>query len=150
MVSLELKDDGFEVANTRYAIVLHTDAQLRVADGYCGYTVGAATVAGKYGFTTRELSGCGTWTKTTIFYGCASSHGDGFLAHEMTYQVGASADHVWDHSYDLMLPSKPHAQFNTSPYLLWDYNRNDYHSTVYGSVYVVNSGLAGSYYTCSA
>lgn len=147
MLAAELDANGYDVPKTRYAILMHADAQLH---GDCGYTIGAAYIAGKYGFSTRELPNCQSYggPKTPIRYGCAATNGDAFLAHEMTHMVGASAGHVWDHQYDLMVPSKGSANFNTSPYLLWDHNRNDYHDTVYNSVYVVKSNLPGNYFTC--
>ena len=95
---------------------------------------------------TRVLPGYNGSPDTTVRYGCASTDGDGFLAHESSHQVGAY--HVFDNVNDLMAPTKSHANFTTSPYLLWDYNRDDYHATVYGSVYVVKPGLSGSYFTC--
>lgn len=143
LLAQELANAGFDVSNTRYSVVLHTDAELH-PDG--SYTVGVAQTPGRYGFATRTLPGYNGYPDTTIRYGCASTHGDAFLAHEATHQVGGG--HVSDNSLDLMLPSKPQANFNTSPYLRWDYNLNDYHPTVSGSVYVNGSGLPGNYYTC--
>lgn len=148
MDELDLK--GFNVSNTRYAIVLHAAAQPKPAGctANCGHYVGAAQTPGRYGMTMRlyPASSSTTGSDVAIRFGCNKYNGDAFFGHETTHQVGATH---YDAGYDLMRTSKPkNVSFGTSPYLTWDVNRNVYHTTVYNSVYAVRQGLSGSYYSC--
>lgn len=147
----ELDARGFNVSNTRYAIVLHAAAQPKPAGctGNCGHYVGAAQSPGKYGMTMRVYPASSSATgydEVPIRFGCNTYNGDAFFGHETTHQVGASH---FDSGYDLMRTAKSkNVSFGTSPYLTWDANRTAYHSTVYNSVYVVRQSLSGSYYSC--
>ena len=153
-LAAELADMGYDVSNTRYAVVLHTSAQQRscteTATSYkCSYYVGVASTPGKYGLTTRAYPPYQVYqSEKAIRYGCNTYDGDAFLGHETTHQVGGQ--HVSTTSgYDLMKASKAsNVSFGTSPYLTWDAEKDDYHPTVYGSVYVTRESLPGSYYSC--
>jgi hypothetical protein len=137
----DLGDAGFKATNTKYMAMLSVSGS--PTSGGSTY-VGAAEHGGAYGMTVRYYKSS-TGSLITVRYGCAVD-GDAFLAHEATHMLGAS--HVTDHSNDLMQPSKPRANFNTSPALVWDYQRNNYDTTVRNSGYAATGNLTGTYYTC--
>lgn len=144
----ELINAGFDVSNTRYAVVLDAsdkaeNCRVTTEGTVCGVSGGYAYVAGKYGFTLRSWID-DTGRKYYKRFGCATS-GDVIFGHETTHQIGA--DHVYDHPYDLMTEDSAGDRDYRSG-AVWDAYRDDYQATVYGSVYVVRSGLAGSLYTC--
>lgn len=150
-MAAELGANGFNVSSTRYGAVLHAAATEYSCTGTgCYYYVGAAQIAGKYSLSVRvypNAEGNPKKPEQPVRYGCAKTEGDAYLGHELTHQAGA-ADHVYD-ANDLMLDTKPKGvSLYTSPYLLWDVGRDDYHPTVRGSVYVERSSLPGSYFTC--
>jgi hypothetical protein len=137
----DLGDAGFKAANTKYMAMLSTyGSPTSTGSTY----VGIAEQGGSYGMTVR-FSKSSTGSLVTIRYGCAVD-GDAFMAHEASHLLGAG--HVTDNANDLMKASKPRANFNTSPALVWDYQRNNYDSIVRNSGYVASGNLTGNYYTC--
>lgn len=135
----ELIANGFDVANTKYITMLHADTTKVGTSHY----LGIAEQGGAYGMVVRAYTG--TSPKVYLRYGCTSD-GDVVLAHESTHMLGSG--HVTDTTNDLMYKSKGSGDFNTSPVKVWDYGRNNYHTTALNSAYTANANLSGSYYTC--
>lgn len=133
---------GFSTSSTKYMAVL--DASGQQICSTCGSYVGIAEQGGTYGMTVRSQKSS-TGTLVTIRYGCAVD-GDSIFAHEATHELGAP--HVTDYANDLMQATKPKANFNTSPALVWDYGRNSYDATVRASAYVSLANVTGTYFTC--
>lgn len=88
-----------------------------------------------------------TGNRATYRYGCAVQ-GDVITGHEATHLV-AGGGHVSEGN-DLMNASWGGRYFKGDPPLLWDIGRDDYHDTVHGHSYVIESELGStSFSTCT-
>lgn len=137
----EMTSRGWNVANTRYVVMMHAKASTTPCPHDPSVSCDVPGIASRpYAMTLRMRS-----NDTVIRYGCASQ-GDVFQAHETAHMVYPA--HVDDVYQDLLHELAPTRKFTSSPSVHWDYNRDDYHGTVSGSVYVQGTGLGGSYFTC--
>lgn len=146
----ELVAAGWDVSNVKYVSMLHSNAQSYTGNGCPSgstcYIMGIAYVGGKYSLTVRRVKNPNTGTETAIRYGCAT-RGDVFSGHEATHTLNVG--HPTDHQHDLMYRSWGGRTFKGSPAIIWDYNRDNYHSHVRGHSYVISSSFGQTNYnTC--
>lgn len=138
------------LSNVKYVAMLHSRAQSYTGNGCPSgstcYILGIAYTGGKYSMSVRTVRNPNTDKETTVRYGCAS-RGDVFSGHEATHQLNVG--HPNDHNHDLMKASWGGRTFKSSPAIIWDYNRDHYHSNVRGHSYVIASSFGQTgYSTC--
>lgn len=147
----EMSAAGFKATSTKYMAMLDA-ATYQTCEGYdafgnpyCFHIPGAADLNGPYGMANRSYIDP-DWVERTWRYGCAT-YGDTIFNHEATHTVGAN--HVGDHARDLMTSNGGKGwTMKSSPSILWDYGRNNYHGQVRANPYVALTAQAGAYFTC--